>query len=349
MEQTADWVQFMLDLPVVETPGETFGYCNGNAHLLSAILEKTSGVNTREFANQELFQPLGIPLVEKSDWGEDPQGFAIGGYGLYLRPVDLAKFAFLFLHNGKWEDRQILTENWVTDSMTQYVKKGDGSGYGYLWTVYPRSGHSAALGLGGQQIHMYPSKNLIVIVTASLESYAEAPEIEKILNEYILPAIKSDGPLTDNPDGFARLQTSIESAANPVQPVPPLPATALEISGSTYLFDENPLGWQNLEFAFEEGARTVQLSLSDYPVLEIGLDNIYRLSTGESVGELLLRGHWADKETFIIDYPYPASGPPVLGELGETEFGFKFVGDKLEVTVEQLVFGGEAIIFEGSR
>jgi CubicO group peptidase (beta-lactamase class C family) len=51
MEQTSDWVQFMLDRPVTQHPGERFGYCNGNAHLLSAILEKTSGVSTREFAN----------------------------------------------------------------------------------------------------------------------------------------------------------------------------------------------------------------------------------------------------------------------------------------------------------
>lgn len=58
MEQTSSWVQFMLDLPVVNPPGEKFGYCNGNAHLLSAILEKTTGITAREFAIQELFQPL---------------------------------------------------------------------------------------------------------------------------------------------------------------------------------------------------------------------------------------------------------------------------------------------------
>jgi hypothetical protein len=349
MEQTADWVQFMLDLPVTQPPGVAFGYCNGNAHLLSAILEKTSSVGTREFANEELFQPLGIAAVEEADWGEDPQGFAIGGYGLHLRPVDLAKLAFLYLQNGKWEDQQLLPERWVTDSTSQHVQKEDGSGYGYLWTVYPESGHYAALGLGGQQIHVYPSENLIVVVTAALESYAEAPEIENMLNEYIRPAIRSDRALTENPESTSRLQVAVQAAANPIQPIPPLPATALEISGSTYTFVENLLGWESLEFVFEKGSETAQLHLSDFPTLEIGLDNIYRLSKDEALGELLLRGRWVDEQSFLIDYPYPAVGAPVLGELGETEFRFTFVGNEVKVSAEEKIFGGEPMLITGSR
>jgi CubicO group peptidase (beta-lactamase class C family) len=113
MEQSSGWVQYMLDLPVDTAPGKTFGYCDGNPHLLSAILGIRTGMDTREFANHELFQPLGIPLVEETDWWTDPQGISNGGYGLSLRPVDLAKLALLYLHNGKWEGRQILPETWA--------------------------------------------------------------------------------------------------------------------------------------------------------------------------------------------------------------------------------------------
>jgi CubicO group peptidase (beta-lactamase class C family) len=349
MEQTDGWIRFMLDRPMVARPGETFRYCNGNAHLLSAILEKSTGMTAREFANQELFRYLGIPSVAESDWWRDPQKITIGGYGLHLRPVDMAKLAFLYLHKGQWEDLQLIDPKWVEDSTTEKVQKGDGSGYGYLWTVYPEEGHYAALGLGGQQIHVYPSKNLILIVTASLESYAEAPEIERMLNEYVLPAVKSDSPLADNPSGFSKLTFAMERASNPVRPVPPLPATAFDISGRTYTFGENLLGWENLEIFFEDGTKTARLHLNDYPLLVIGLDNVYRLTNGEAIGELLLRGQWADEQTFIVDYPYPAAGATILGDLGETEFRLKFTGDTLEVTVEQLVFGGEPIIVKGSR
>lgn len=350
MEQTADWVQFMLDLPVVHEPGKTFGYCNGNAHLLSAILEKTTGKSTREFANQELFGPLGIPAVAETSWGEDPQGFTMGGYGLHLRPVDLAKLALLYSQSGKWDDQQILPARWVKDSTSAQLQKEDGSGYGYLWTVYPDSDHYAALGLGGQQIHIYPSRNLIVVVTASLESFAEAPEIEKILSENILPAIHQDGPLAEHPEALHRLEQAVEAAANPVRPVPSLPPTAMDISGRQYTFEENPMGWKSLEFVFAERAKTAQLHLEGFPLLEIGLDNIFRLSSGEAVGELLLRGSWTDDgRTFVVDYPYPAFGAPVLGELGQTQFEFTFSGNDLLVVIEELVFGGEPVLLKASR
>jgi hypothetical protein len=229
------------------------------------------------------------------------------------------------------------------------VQKEDGSGYGYLWTVYPDAGHYAALGLGGQQIHVYPSKDLIVVVTAGLEAFAEAPEIEKMLNEYILPAIKSDGPLAENSSGTARRQTAIDIAANPVKPVPQLPVIASDISGSDYTFTDSPLGWEKMRVVFAPDAATATLNLNDSSAIEVGLDNLYRQSRSELFGEILLRGHWADEKTFVVDYPYPPWGLPVLGELGRSEFIFKFSGDSVEVSVVSLIFGGEPIVFAGSR
>ena len=214
------------------------------------------------------------------------------------------------------------------------------------WTVYPEADHYAALGLGGQQIHVYPSQNLIVVTTASLEAYAEAPEIENMLNEYILPAIKSTHPLTENPEAYSRLRTEIETAANPVQSAISLPETALEISGSTYTFEENLYGWETLEFTFDPESPTAQIVFNGIP-LQVGMDNIYRLSDNWPGGEILLRGRWLDENIFCLDYPYPMDSLTVLGELGETEFQLKFDGNQIEVTEKQLVFGGEPVIFKG--
>jgi CubicO group peptidase (beta-lactamase class C family) len=350
MEQSSGWIQFVLDSPLANEPGKVFGYCNGNAHLLSSILEETTGMSAREYANQVLFEPLGIPSVDESDWAGDPQKITNGGWGLHLRPIDMAKLGFLYLNHGQWNGQQIVSAEWVAESTTQHIQKDDGNGYGYLWTVYPESDHYAALGLGGQQIHIYPSENLIVVVTAALESFAGTPAIDEMLSEYILPSIQSDHSLVENPDGFVRMQENIKTAAHPIQPVSALPAIALDISGSTYTFEKNsPLGWDHLEFTFEEGAPTAQLQLEDFPVLEIGLDNIYRRSTGEEIGELFLRGRWRDEQTFVIDYPYPPYGSPVLGELGQAEFRFRFSGDQLQVTVEELIFGGEPLSIKASR
>jgi CubicO group peptidase (beta-lactamase class C family) len=342
MEQTSSWVQFMLDLPVDTPPGQTFGYCNGNPHLLSAILETTTSMHTREFANQELFKPLGIPMATASDWWSDPQGFSNGGDGLFLRPVDMAKLAFLYLHNGEWEGQQLLPDHWVTDSTTQYVQKPEGPGYGYLWTVYPELGRYSALGLAGQQIHVYPSKNLIVVLTAELETYMEAPEIEHMLTEFILPSIKSDSPLTDNPAGVSRLQEATDLAANPAQAVPALPAIAQEISGKLFPLEKNAHTWKNLLLIFKPGAKTAQVSTMGYDDLdEVGLDNIYRRATLPA-NQYMMRGHWVDDQTFVIEWT-------PIGNIGSAEIRLKYSGDNVEIAIQPLIFGGEPTIIKGTK
>jgi CubicO group peptidase (beta-lactamase class C family) len=348
MEQSQGWVQYMLDLPVIDTPGTTFGYCNGNAHLLSSVIEKTTGMTAREYANQGLFEPLGIAPVTKDDWWGDPQKITTAGYGLHLKPLDMAKLALLYLNNGQWDGQQIVPSKWVAASTTQHIQKEDGSGYGYLWTVYPEARHYAALGMGGQQIHIYPQKNLIVVITATLESYAEAPEIEKMLNDYILPAVESDSPLAKDSTSYVRLEAAIEKAANPVQPIAKLPSAAFDNSNHPYTFGENALGWQTMEFRFEPNSATAHVLLNELP-LQVGLDNIYRTSETAPGYEMLLRGRWTDESTLVIDYPYAFNTPTILGELGESQFRFTFAGNKVRVTAEQLVFGGEPISVEGSR
>jgi CubicO group peptidase (beta-lactamase class C family) len=75
MEHSKNWAQFMLDVPMAEQPGTKFNYCGGATHLLSAIIEKTTGMSTREFANSFLFEPIGIASVPETHWHVDPQGF----------------------------------------------------------------------------------------------------------------------------------------------------------------------------------------------------------------------------------------------------------------------------------
>jgi hypothetical protein len=261
----------------------------------------------------------------------------------------MAKLGMLYLQNGKWEGKQILPAAWVAASTTQQVSKEDGSGYGYLWTVYPKSGHYAALGLGGQQIHVYPARNLIVVVTAGLNAAVEAPEIEKMLNEYILPAARSDVPLKENTTGLAHLQNAIQKAENPVQPAAKLTETALQISGKSFKFEENPVGWQEMELGFEPNANTAQIILNGGPAIEIGLDNIYRLSNVEPFGELWLRGRWISDQAFVIDYPYSFYGAPKLGEMAETEIQLNFNLDQLEVKIVPMIFGGETIAFNSVK
>lgn len=340
MEESGNWVQYMLNLPMAAAPGEQFGYCNGNAHLLSDILTTVTGMSAREYANQELFAPLGIEPVDEGDWRGDPQRNTLAGYGLHLTTEDLARLGFLYLHNGQWDGQTILPEQWVANSVTEQIKKEDGSGYGYLWTVYPDENHYAALGLGGQQIHVYPAENLVVVTTAGLDSYAEAPEIEHLLDDYILPAIEAEEPLPENAAGVARLQAARKLATHPVQPVAELPDVALALSGREFTFDQNPMGWETMRFNFEQGSPVLQVTLNGQP-LEIGLDNLYRQSPFPPAPDLLLRGHWAEDGSFVVEQPNPAGR---LGELSEMAFRMVFDEGGMTVTAEDTIFGGEPIV-----
>jgi CubicO group peptidase (beta-lactamase class C family) len=221
MRASDDWVQYMLDLPMADLPGETFEYCNGGSYLLSAILQQASGTTALDFAYQHLFQPLGITDFS---WPASPQGINIGWGEMSLRPLDMAKFGYLYLNQGRWEDEQILASEWVHDSTSAQISAGTlAESYGYQWWV-DKNNYVMALGYAGQTIFVMQEEGMVVVFTSNLaEDDFFVPE--RLLNEYIRPATISSNPLPENKPAVARLQTSINAAQEPAYPehVPALP------------------------------------------------------------------------------------------------------------------------------
>jgi len=183
--QSSDWVQFMLDTRMQNQPGQQFRYCSGCSHLLSALLQRRTGMNTRDFAQQTLFEPLGMHNVS---WEQDGQGTPIGGWGLQLRPRDMAKLGYLYLHDGMWDGQRIVSAAWVKAAVAPHTATDSklGLGYGYQWWTYPTMGAYAALGRDGQTIFVVPDLQLIVVTTAQVDGH-EA--IFKLIEQYILPAV----------------------------------------------------------------------------------------------------------------------------------------------------------------
>ena len=180
--QSPDWVQFMLDKPMIAEPGTGFNYCTGCSHLLSAILSQETGMNTRAFAEQYLFKPLGITNAK---WDTDSQGIPIGGWGLQITPRDMAKLGYLYLRNGEWDGTQIVSANWVQNATQQHVDTGGDLGYGYQWWIDPSLQAYTALGMDGQTIFVVPGYDLIIVTTAAMDGH---DEIFRLIEEYVLPA-----------------------------------------------------------------------------------------------------------------------------------------------------------------
>jgi CubicO group peptidase (beta-lactamase class C family) len=340
MQNSEDWVDFMLNSPMVSKPGKKFNYCTGEAQLLSAILQKATGMQTRSFANQVLFSQLGIKPRTETLWPSDPQGITLGGYELGLTPQQMAKFGYLFLNDGKWDGKTIIPSQWVKASTTSH-SQGDGEkGYGYLWWIDPRGRWYAALGRNGQHIFIYPEENMVVVFTAALPTgnNADLIPLQKLLDQYILPAVKSGEPLPDNPDAQARLKAKIQTLEQPQRIVSNLPNTAKEISGKTYNLEENPFGWKTIVFSFPEGKDEAQIATDDNPPTQVGLDNLYHFAeAGESPFSVGFRGTWKDTDTFVIEYL-------LLGAPLHYQVTVDFTGDKIHITQLDYLTGSEGKI-----
>jgi CubicO group peptidase (beta-lactamase class C family) len=290
-----DWIQFMLDRPMQYEPGKTFVYNSGVSNLIAAAVAQAAGQPLLDFAKTNLFDLLGIQSVE---WAHDPAGRYLGGFGLQLTPRDMAKLGYLYLNNGQWDGKQIVSADWVAASTQKHIDARPLSdGYGYQWWVDIHN-YYMAIGYGGQFIIVYPEKNLVAVFTSAL-SATGGSEPEADFQKYIIPAVESDESLPENPDGVAGLQTAIEALAHPTPTaVPPLPETAAQISGQEYHFETNDLGWESLSMTFDESANTAQLSLNGAPPLNIGLDNVAqvnRVSANNPINaigfDLILRGY----------------------------------------------------------
>lgn len=167
MEASFDWIEFTIDRPMSEEPGTRFNYNSGATQLLSYIFRKVTGKDIEEYADRHLFKPLGI---ERYYWKRTPTGLPDTEGGLYLRPHDLAKIAYLFLRNGVWDGKVIVEPEWVKASVAPAVTaSGAGVKYGLKWWLYPYGTSGAVAwggsGFGGQRPLILPEHDLIIVVT----------------------------------------------------------------------------------------------------------------------------------------------------------------------------------------
>ena len=188
-----------------------FKYATLGIQILAGIIENASGEKCIDFANRNLFLPLGIPEhtihgdsskedqfdflmnknPRKNEWYNDPQGTVTAGWGLCLSARDLAVIGELVLNDGMYNGTQIISENYLHDMTAEHVKLGERFGfmsYGYLW-YRPFEGREvyAAIGDGGNIIYVNKEKNVSVGVTGTFKPriFDRADFIEK----NILPLI----------------------------------------------------------------------------------------------------------------------------------------------------------------
>ncbi len=201
MVRAGDWVKFTLDLPFAGEPGGPARYCSGGVITLGRIVEKASGQGLYDFAKRHLFDPLGVKSF-RWDFKPDPSQ-AESFCQLYLTPRDMAKFGLLYLQGGKWGGRQLISPQWVEASLAAHTTL-NGTEYGYLWwrqwlnAAGTRYDGVTAKGNGGQRIYLWPSLNMVTVITGG--NFNTQSPSDKLLIEYVLPAFNGTrGPRPSPP------------------------------------------------------------------------------------------------------------------------------------------------------
>jgi len=168
-KQIDTWVKTFLTHSVPFKPGTHFLYNSPATYMLSAIVQKVTGMTVLEYLRPRLFQPLGF---KDPTWVSSPQGITAGAYGLSVRTEEIARFGELYLHKGMWNGKQLIPETWVTQATSMQTSTGSApfsdwdQGYGYqFW----RSRHNSFRGDGafGQFCMVIPELDAVVAVFAT--------------------------------------------------------------------------------------------------------------------------------------------------------------------------------------
>ncbi len=358
-----NWVKSFLATPIVNEPGKVFTYSSYATYMLSAIIQKVTGMTLYDYLKPRLFDPLEI---EGAVWESDPQGINCGGWGLRIKASDMMKLGRFYLQNGKWNKKQILPESWIKEATAVQVYQVEeptfeqelhdegAQGYGYqIW----RSTHNAyrADGAWGQYILIMPDQEAVMVTTA------RAGDMSKILSlfwEHLFPGIM---PRMLRLDDAAR--DALISKLSSLQIQNPFYTEDEEAVRKnvayTYKMEENDLTFKEVSFQFDEAGNCVfTLNINDTPYsFNFGQDawqygetdkkgpyylNKRRNPEGMSPFAVAGFSSWTKTDELSLHLRY----------LTETEFETyicKFVDKKIEITISSSFQPKESITITGNQ
>jgi CubicO group peptidase (beta-lactamase class C family) len=162
----------LVHVPLVRDPGSGAEYSNLSSHILGLIVARACDTDLKTFATENLFNPLGI---EPGFWQQDWDGNYLGFSDIDLSSTDLAKFGLMYANNGVYDNRQIVPDHWVEESLRRYSdnmwqhrvgRNWQDNAYGYQWWSV-RAGdyrYNLAWGHGGQQIALVRDLDMVIVL-----------------------------------------------------------------------------------------------------------------------------------------------------------------------------------------
>lgn len=330
-----DWIRSYLSHPMKADPGKLFQYDSMDTYLLSAILQKVTGMTVLDYLKNRVFSHMNIQDVK---WEQSPEGITTGGWGLYAQPESLAKFGQLLLQQGQWHSRQLIPAWWVRDMMSVQVKSPDkGDSYGYqMWIpAYPTAAYAA--GAYGQYIMVVPKADVVVVINQCLMNKGSG-EFNYLWNT--LFAGMQSQPLTPSAD-YQLLQQKVYT-------LPLLEGVFsnkgyADYLGRTVTLSKNPLGWSAISFVADD-----VIEITDTAGVKGQVQMGYQSWATSAVDFYPLNARYAVKNQFSTIRPpfhvgacYAWQGDELLAKLhfvdwmGSVQLRLHFDSDTITVTAQE--------------
>lgn len=338
-----NWIKGFFEVPVVYAPGTHFLYNTGATYLLSAIVQKTTGMKVVDFLQPRLFGPLGI---ENAAWADSPQAITAGGIGLCIKTEDLARFGQLYLQKGQWQGQQLIDEAWVTAATSFQISNGDDEtrdwtqGYGYqFWQC--RHGAYRGDGVFGQYCIVMPEQDAVLAITGGMDVF----DMQQPLNLLweLLPAM-GPAPRPDDATAENALAKKLSTLALPLVQGQKESPIASQVSGRTYVVDGNVLKVETITPKFTASGCTFTLKTASgeetipcgYAAWKHGETGLFGQPILFDRAHIAASGAWTAEETFtmivrLIETPfYHTLTFHFLGEDVMVEIGINVSLESLE-------------------
>lgn len=153
-----------LKLGLKNKPNESTDYTSGNTQLLGLLLDRVLKEKTiSQYLEEKLWKQVGMEY--RASWSIDKKNDGIEKTFCCVnaRAIDFAKFGRLYLNNGNWNGKQLISKSWVENSTKLDSLNGSSLGYQYQWWLPNKKGDFMAQGILGQFIFVSPSENLIIV------------------------------------------------------------------------------------------------------------------------------------------------------------------------------------------
>lgn len=337
------WTKTFLSHPVPFKPGTHFLYNSPATYMLSAIVQKVTGMTVLDYLRPRLLEPLGF---KDPTWVTSPQGISAGAYGLSARTEEIARFGQLYLRKGMWNGKQLVPASWVEQATSMQTSNGSAptsdwdQGYGYqFW----RSRHNSFRGDGafGQYCMVIPELDAVVAITSGVR------DMQKVMNlvwDKLLPAMKS-GKLPEDSGAKQSLERRLAALSVKFPVGEPSSPLAQKVSGKWFEVGSNDRGVGAIAFDFGPASTNLIIRTASGEVrtplgvntwmksnrsFTNGLDHFLSVPANPMVAA---SGAWTSANTFTVKIVLPQT--PFYSTLN-----FKFEGNQVLVDSEDNVAFG---------